>query len=401
MIYLDYAATTPLDARVQAAMEPWLAGDYGNPSSLHAPARRARAAIDEARERVAAAIGARPSEIYFTSGGSEGDNWAIKGTAWASQERGRHVVVSAIEHQAVLAPARFLARQGWEVTIAPVDGEGLVDPDRLEKLLRPDTVLVAVMHGNNEMGAIQPIEEIARRTARRRIPLLVDAVQTAGLLPLDVNELGCDLLVMSAHKFYGPKGVGALYIRRGTPVEPLIHGGGQERGLRAGTEHVAGIVGLARALELAREEMDQEVPRLSALRDRLWDGLQAKVPGVRLNGPRIERLPNNVNVTIPGIDGESLLMNLDLLGVAVSSGSACTSGSLEPSHVLLAMGLAPDEARASLRLTVGRQTTEEEVDAAVDIVARAAARLREKAPGFDRTSVASGTPARPTEKGSG
>lgn len=375
-IYMDHAATTPLDPRVQAAMRPWLERFCGNPSSPYGEARRARAAIDEARERVAARIGARPSEVYFTSGGTEGDNWAIKGLAWARQDVGRHLVVSAVEHQAVLEAAEFLARQGWELTLLPVDGYGMVDPDAAAAALRPDTALVAVMHANNEVGTVQPIADIAAATRSRGVPLVVDAVQTAGLLPLDVDALGCDVLVVSAHKFYGPKGAGAVYVRRGTPIEPLLHGGGQERGLRAGTEGVAGIVGLAHALELAGREMDQAAPRLCGLRDRLLAGLRARVPDVRLNGHPEQRLPNNVHVAFAGVDGESLLLNLDLAGLAASSGSACTSGSLLPSHVLLAMGLSRELARGSLRLTLGKDNTEAEVDTAVELIARTVARLR-------------------------
>ncbi|HEY8416641.1 MAG TPA: cysteine desulfurase family protein, partial [Limnochordales bacterium] len=324
-IYMDHAATTPLDPRVREAMAPWLERWHGNPSSPYAAARRARAAIDEARERVAALIGARPSEVYFTSGGTEGDNWAVKGIAWARRAHGRHVVVSAVEHQAVLEAARFLARQGWDLTILPVDGDGLVHPEAVAAALRPDTALVAVMHANNEVGTVQPIADIAAVTRARGVPLVVDAVQTAGLLRLDVEALGCDVLVMSGHKFYGPKGTGAVYIRRGTPIEPLLHGGGQERGLRAGTEAVAGIVGLAHALALAYEELPAVVPRLLQLRGRLMAGILDRVPDVRVNGHRERRLPNNVHVSFAGVDGESLLLNLDLAGLAASSGSACTS----------------------------------------------------------------------------
>jgi len=378
-IYMDHAATTPLDPRVREAMAPWLERWYGNPSSPYAAARQARAAIDEARERVAHLIGARPSEVCFTSGGTEGDNWAIKGIAWARRTRGRHLVVSAVEHQAVLEAARFLERQGWELTLVPVDGDGLVHPEAVAEALRPDTALVAVMHANNEVGTVQPIADIAAVTRARGVPLVVDAVQTAGLLRLDVEALGCDVLVMSGHKFYGPKGTGAVYIRRGTPIEPLLHGGGQERGMRAGTEAVAGIVGLAHALTVAYEERPAVVPRLEQLRDRLLAGILARVRDVRVNGHRERRLPNNVHVSFAGVDGESLLLNLDLAGLAASSGSACTSGSLLPSHVLLAMGLPRELARGSLRLTLGKDNTEADVDAAVDLVAQTVARLREKA----------------------
>jgi len=377
-IYMDHAATTPIDPRVHEAMRPWLQECYGNPSSPYAVARRARAAIDDARERVAGLIGARPSEVYFTAGGTEGDNLAIKGIAWAREANGRHLIVSSIEHQAVLETARFLSRRGWELTLLPVDSHGLVDPQAVAEALRLDTALVAVMHANNEVGTVQPIAEIAAVTRSRGVPLVVDAVQTAGLVPIDVDALGCDVLVMSAHKFYGPKGAGAVYVRRGTPIEPLLHGGGQERGLRAGTESVAGIVGLAKALELACAEMHEVVPRLIRLRDELAAGILQRVPGARLNGDPAKRLPNNVHVSFAGVDGESLLLNLDLAGLAASSGSACTSGSLSPSHVLLAMGLSRELARGSLRLTLGKDNTEVEVRRAVDLIAAAVERLREK-----------------------
>ncbi len=377
-IYMDHAATTPMDPRVRAAMAPWLERWHGNPSSPYALARQARAAIDEARERVAALLSARPSEVYFTSGGTEGDNLAVKGVAWARQAHGRHLVVSAVEHQAVLETAKFLSRHGWELTIVPVDEYACVHPDAVAAALRPDTALVAVMYANNEVGTLQPIRDIAALTRARGVPLIVDAVQAAGFYPLDVDQLGCDVLIISAHKFNGPKGAGAVYVRRGTPIEPLLHGGGQERGLRAGTENVAGIVGLAEALALAVAEMDGVVPRLVRLRERLLSGILARIPDARPNGHPRHRLPNNVHVSFPGIDGESLLLNLDLAGLAASSGSACTSGSLSPSHVLVAMGLSRELARSSLRLTLGKDNTESDVDAAVELIAATVARLKEK-----------------------
>lgn len=377
-IYMDYAATTPLDDAVFAAMEPWLRGAYGNPSSPYAAARQARAAIDEARVQVAKAIGAAPSEIYFTSGGTEAINVAVKGTAWAMREagRGHHVIVSAIEHQAVLEAAAFLERHGFAVTRVPVDEYGIVQPEAVAGVLQPTTVLVAVMHANNEIGTIQPVREIAQITREREVPLLVDAVQSVGLLAVDVDDIGCDLLALSAHKLYGPKGVGALYVRRGTRVEPLLHGGGQERGLRAGTENVAGIVGLAVALEAAVANRHEAATTLAPLRDALIDGIKNRVPEARLNGHPNERLPNNVNFSFPGIDGESLLLNLDLAGIAASAGSACTSGSLEPSHVLLALGLPKQFAAGALRLTVGKHTTMDDVATVVDTVAETIQRLR-------------------------
>lgn len=378
---MDYAATTPLDPDVLEAMLPWLREGYGNPSSPYAAARLTRAAVDDARVQVAEALDVKPGEVYFTSGGTEALNLAVKGAAFAARKRGRgaHVVVSAVEHQAVLASAAFLERQGFGVTRVPVDEYGVVHPVAVAEALRPDTALVAVMHANNEIGTIQPVEEIARITRARGVPLLVDAVQTAGLLEVRPDDIGCDLLALSAHKLYGPKGVGVLYVRTGTKLEPLLHGGGQERGLRAGTENVAGIVGLAAALKKALDHRPGEAARLAGLRDALIDGIRRRVPGAVLNGHPVRRLPNNVHFSFPGVDGESLLLNLDLAGVAASAGSACTSGSLEPSHVLTAVGLPKELAASGLRLTVGRHTTEEDVAAVVDIVAETIEKLRGRA----------------------
>lgn len=382
MIYMDYAATTPLDEEVFEAMAPWLRREYGNPSSLYALARRARAAIDEAREQVAAVLGAAPSEIYFTSGGTEAVNMAVKGVAWSMREQGRgdHVVVSAVEHKAVLEAAAFLERHGFRVTRLPVDQYGLVCPEAVAEALQPGTVLVAVMHANNEIGTIQPVREIGRIARERGVPFLVDAVQTVGLLDVDVNAIGCDLLAVSGHKVYGPKGVGALYVRRGLRVEPLLHGGGQERGLRAGTEHVAGIVGLSAALRLAAARRIEAAEHAARLRDALIEGIRRRVPDAVLNGHPTQRLPNNAHFSFPGVDGESLLLNLDLAGIAASAGSACTSGSLEPSHVLRAIGLPKELTLSALRLTVGKYTTMEDVAAVVDAVAEIVARLRGRAP---------------------
>jgi len=379
-IYMDYAATTPLDDAVLDAMLPWLRSEYGNPSSPYAAARKVRAAIDEARAQVADAIGAGPSEVYFTSGGTEALNLAVKGVAFAQRERGRdHVVVSAVEHRAVLEAAAFLERQGFAVAHVPVDRYGVASAEAVAEAMRPTTALVAVMHANNEIGTIQPVEAIGRLTKERGVPFLVDAVQSAGLLEVNVDDIGCDLLAVSAHKLYGPKGVGALYVRRGTKVEPLLHGGGQERGLRAGTENVAGIVGLAAALRAAVANRREAALALTALRDRLIEDIRRRVPDATLNGHPTRRLPNNVHFSFPGINGESLLMNLDLAGVAASSGSACTSGSLEASHVLLALGLPKEMAAAGLRLTLGKHTSREDVAAVADIVAETIHRLRGRA----------------------
>lgn len=378
-IYLDYAATTPLDPQVLEVMLPWLQQHYGNPSSPYAAARRVRAALDDAREQVAELIGAKPSEIYFTSGGTESANLALSGRAYAAGERGRQIVVSAIEHQAVLQTARFLSDNGFKKTVIPVNKDGVTDVGALEDSLKENTAVVAVMYANNEIGTVQPLADVRDVVEARGVPLFVDAVQAAGLLPVDVDDLGCDLLALSAHKVYGPKGVGVLYVRSGVEMIPHVHGGSQERGLRAGTENVAGIVGCAKALALATERRQREAERLSRLRERLAAGLLRKVPDSSLNGHPTQRLPDNVNIAFAGVDGESLLLNLDRRGVAASGGSACTSGSLHPSHVLLAIGLSDEAARSSLRFTVGKHTTKEDVDKAVDIVAEEVARLRERA----------------------
>lgn len=366
MIYLDHAATTPLDPCVREAMLPYLGPRYGNPSSIYALAREARQALDEARDTVAAALGAHPSEIVFTGSGSEADTMAVVGVAFAGRARGRHIVTSAVEHHAVLHSCQYLEQEhGFRVTYVPVDRHGVVDLAALEAALDDETILVSVMLGNNEVGTLQPIAEVARCTRARGIPLHTDAVQAVGLLDVDVRALGVDLLSLAAHKLNGPKGVGALYIRRGVRCHPLIHGGGQERGRRAGTENVAGIVGLATALRRAQAERAARVARITALRDRLVAGVLAAVPDAILTGHPSARLPHIASFILPGVESEPLLLNLDYRGVAASSGSACTSGSLEPSHVLLAMGYPPELAGGSLRLSLGHDNTAEEIDAAV------------------------------------
>jgi cysteine desulfurase len=360
-IYLDHAATTPADPAVVAHMLPYFTEQFGNPSSVYALGRQSFAALDEAHSRVAAVLGCRPTEIVFTGGGSEADNLAIRGVTSSARRRGTHIVTTAIEHHAILHTCQQLEREGFTVTYLPVDAEGLVDPAAVAAALTDETALVTIMFANNEVGTIQPIAEIGRLCRARRIPFHTDAVQAGPHLPLDVAALNVDLLTLSAHKFYGPKGVGILYVRQGTRIQPQVLGGSQERNRRAGTENVAGAVGAAEALRLAADERDAEAARLTALRDDLIAGILA-IPGTRLTGHPTLRLPNNASFAFAGVEGESLLLALDLLGVAASSGSACTTGSIEPSHVLTALGYSAPEARGHLRLTLGHSSTAEDVD---------------------------------------
>ncbi|HVC33448.1 MAG TPA: cysteine desulfurase family protein [Chloroflexota bacterium] len=375
-IYFDHAATTRLDPRVLDAMRPYLGDVYGNPSSIYRLAREARSAVDAARDTVAETLDARSTEIAFTGSGSEADNLALKGVAFAHLGRGGQIITSQIEHHAVLHTTEFLEKLGFRVTYLPVDQTGLVDPDSVGRAIQGDTILVSIMGANNEIGTIEPIEEIARIAHARGVPLHVDAVQAAGALDLSVDGLGADLLSLSGHKFYGPKGVGVLYVRRGTVCWPLIHGGGQERGRRAGTENVAGIVGFAHALRLAQAERDSRYRHLAGLRDRLIDGVLSAIPGARLTGHPARRLPNNASFCLEGVSGESLLLSLDQHGIMASTGSACTSGSLEPSHVLLALGLSPRLAAGSLRISLGKDNTETEVKRFLDLLPNLVARLR-------------------------
>jgi len=372
-VYLDHAATTSVDPRVLHAMLPFFTERAGNASSVHGFGQDARAAVDQARAQVATTIGARPSEIVFTSGATESDNLAVFGVALAAEGRGRHIVTTAIEHHAVLEACHLLEQRGWTVTYVPVDEQGIVDPDDVRRSLRPDTVLVSVMAANNEIGTLQPVAEIGRFTRERNIPFHTDATQLVGAAPVGVDDLQVDLLSMSAHKRYGPKGVGALFVRTGTPVVPVQRGGSHERGRRGGTENVPGIVGLGAALRIAIEVMEGEHSRLTALRDRLIrEALE--MPGAHLNGDPVRRLSNNVNLSFDQTDSQSLVLGLDLHGVASSSGSACTSGSMEPSHVLVALGLPQERASAAVRLTLGRGTTDSEITYAIgalrDVVAR-------------------------------
>ena len=362
IIYMDNAATTATRPEVLEAMLPYFVEHYGNPSSIHSVGRDARRAVEKARKQVAAALGCEPREIYFTAGGSESDNWAIRCAAKVTEGKGRHIITSAIEHHAVLHTCAYMEKQGYRVTYLPVDADGLVSVEDVKNAICDDTVLITIMTANNEIGTIQPIAEIGKLAKEKGILFHTDAVQAVGAIPLNVNELNVDMLSLSGHKFHAPKGIGALYIRKGTKMSNLIFGGAQERGLRAGTENLPGIVGLGKAIELATAELPEYGPRVSRLRDKLIDGILAEIPDVRLNGHRTKRLPANVNVSVRYVEGESLLMRLDLVGVEASSGSACTSGSLDPSHVLLAIGLPHEIAHGSLRLSLGNDTTEADVD---------------------------------------
>lgn len=391
-VYLDYNATTPVAPAVLQAMLPFLGDDFGNAGSVHTPGQRARAAVEYARESVAALIEAKPSEIVFTSGGTEADNLALFGSVAASTKPQKHVVTTAIEHHAILHSCEELERQGIEVTIVPVrqsrDSQGAVDPEEIRRALRPETVLISVMHANNELGVIQPIEEIGRIAAEAGVRFHCDAVQSAGKVPLDVSRLGVDLLSISAHKFCGPKGVGALYVRSGTPLAPRFFGGHAERDRRPGTENVPGIVGIGKAAELARTLLAEDTTRIGALRDRLETALLERVSGARVNGDRVHRVPNTCNMSLPGAGGEALLISLDLQGIACSTGAACSSGSTEPSHVLLAAGLSRDDARSSLRFSLGRPTTSEEIDYAISVIPSVVARIRALSPRESQTAVA-------------
>lgn len=397
LVYLDHAATTPLRPDVRAAMEPFLTDNYANPSSVYRLAQAARSALDRARDTIAGCLGAHPTELIFTSGGTESDNAAIKGTALAQRDRvdlvpaspvglapaspGCHIITTAIEHHAVLHPIEELQeRFGFEATVVQVRPAGIVDPAEIERAIRPDTILISAMWANNEIGTIQPVEEIGLLARSHGILFHVDAVQAAGTLPIDLRAAPIDLLSVSAHKFYGPKGVGLLYVRRGTPWWPLLTGGGQERNRRAGTENVAGIVGMARALELAVAEREATTMQVRELRDYLFREIPARIAGTMINGDIDDRLPNNANFSFEGVHGESLLVGLDLAGIMASSGSACTSGSLDPSHVLQAIGLPDRLAQASLRLTLGRENTLAEMGRTIDVLERLITRLRSLAP---------------------
>jgi cysteine desulfurase len=375
MIYLDHNATTPVDPRVFEAMRPYLMEFWGNPSSIYRAGQDVRKAVEDSREKVARLLGAEPREIIFTSGGTESDNTAIKGLAL---NRGKgHIVTTTIEHPAVLKVAEWLAKRGFTASFVAVGTDGIVDPDEIRKAVRPDTIVISVMHANNEVGTVQPIETIAAIAHEKGITFHTDAVQTAGKLPLDVKQMGIDLLSLSAHKFYGPKGTGVLFVKRGTKFDPCVHGGHQEWGKRGGTENVAGIVGLGTAAEIAQAEMAEEGPRVKALRDGLEQGLAARIGDIILNGHREKRLFSTTSICIKFVEGESMLLNLDMRHeIAASSGSACTSGSLEPSHVLLAMGIPAEIAHGSLRFSLGRGTTREEIDKVIEVLPPIVEKLR-------------------------
>ncbi len=386
-VYLDNAATTPVSEAVLQKMLPYFRQQYGNASSVYQTGREARRAIDEARRQAAAAINAKPAEVYFTGGGSESDNWAIKGAAFARRDKGNHIITTAIEHHAVLHTCEWLEKQGFEITYLPVDEYGRVTAGQVEKAITDQTILITIMAANNEIGTLEPIAEIAKVARARKVLFHTDAVQAFGAVPVDVQAWDVDLLTLSAHKFHGPKGVGLLYIRQGIRLDNLVHGGAQERGKRAGTENLAGIVGMAQAMEIASASQQENHKRLSALRDSLIQGILHKIPDVRLNGHPEDRLPGNVNVSIRYIEGEAMLLRLDLAGIAASSGSACTSGSLDPSHVLLAIGLPHEIAHGSLRFSLSDESTQDDVDAVLEVLPGIVQTLRDMSPIYPKKEV--------------
>ncbi len=387
LVYLDHAATTPVAPEVIDAMLPYMREIWGNPSSIHRFGRQASRAVEASRETVAKLLNCTAREIYFTAGGTEADNLAIFGAAYARQEKGKHIITSVIEHHAVLHSVDALEKQGWEITRLPVDELGLISLDDLKKAIRSDTTLVSIMHANNEVGVIQPVAEIGAICREAGVLFHTDAVQTAGHVPIDVVAMNIDTLSLSGHKLYGPKGVGALYIRKGIKIKPMIYGGGHERGMRSGTENVPGIVGLAKAVELAMADMEEESAREAHLRDKLLDGILARVPDSFVTGHRTQRLPNNASVIIQYVEGEAQLLRLDAVGIAVSSGSACTSGSLDPSHVLTNMGIPVAFAHGSLRLSLGRSTTEEDIDYVLEKLPPVIELLREMSPFREGVSI--------------
>src|SRR5579859_593543 len=396
-VYLDYNATTPVDPQVLDAMLPYFSGNFANASSIHTPGQRARAAVETAREQVAALIGATPQEIVFTSGGTESDNHAIFGAVAqpllavrlsSPQTSLPHIITSTIEHEAVLNACQAAEKQGVSITYLPVDHEGRVDPEAVRRAIRPETALIAIMHANNELGTVQPLEEIGRIAREHKIYFHTDAVQSAGKFPIDVNALNVDLLSLSGHKLYAPKGIGALYVRNGTRLRQLLYGGHHQRGFRPGTENVAGIVGLGKATEIARNSLSTDAKRVSTLRDNLERGLLDRIPQVRINGGLAPRTPNTTNIMFAGIEGEALVIALDLKGLACSVGAACSSGAVEPSHVLTSIGLSQEEAKSSLRFSLGRHTTESEIAFALEVIPAAVAQLRAISPTFHKEATA-------------
>lgn len=375
-IYMDYAATTPVDPRVKQAMEPYWTDHFGNSSSGHTIGQDAARVIESARQNIADMLNAGPEEIVFTGSGSEADNMAIKGICYNMKDKGNHIITTNIEHSAVLKTCEFMKTQGFEVTFVPVAENGIVQLEDIKKAIKPETIFISVMHANNEIGTIQPVREIGLLAKENNILFHTDAVQTFGHIPIDVRNMNIDALAISAHKLYGPKGVGVLYLRNSVPVIPLIHGGGHENGRRSSTQNTPGIVGLAKAAEIAQQEMQNERKRLVEYRNKLWQLIKEQIKGVHMNGDPDERLPNNLNISIEKVEGESLLMNLDMEGVAVSSGSACSSGSGEPSHVLSALNLSDNLLRGSLRITIGRFTSEEEIHLTAEKLAAVVAHLR-------------------------
>ncbi|MCK4385788.1 MAG: cysteine desulfurase NifS [candidate division Zixibacteria bacterium] len=379
-VYLDHNATTPVHPEVLEAMLPYFKDKFGNPSSIHGFGREVKVALEESREKVAKLINAGPSEIYFTSGGTESDNLAVKGTAFANRKKGKHIITSEIEHHAILESCKSLEKEGFEVTYLPVDGQGLIDPDDLGKAMRKDTILVSLMYANNEVGIIEPLEELSKITKENGVYFHTDAVQAMGKVPVDVQKLNVDMLSVSGHKIYGPKGVGAIYIRKGTRITSLSHGGSHERSRRAGTENVPGIVGLAKAVEIAYRDIEEQSKHLKKMSEAFYKKLTQAIPDVFLNGDLEKRIPNTLNLSFKAVEGESIILSLDLKGVAVSTGSACASGSLEPSHVLSAMGISPELAQSAIRFSFGRENTTDDVEYVVEILPEIVSRLRLMSP---------------------
>lgn len=387
-VYLDYNATTPVEPEVLDAMLPYFSAEFGNAASIHTVGQRARSAVETARDQVAALLGARSQEIVFTSGGTESDNHAIFGVIRSTPGATKHIITTNIEHEAVLNTCQALEKENVAVTYLPVNRDGVITVEQVEEAIRPHTALITIMHANNELGAVQPLEQIGKLAAQRDIYFHTDAVQSAGKIPLDVKKLGVDLLSISGHKLYAPKGIGALYIRGGSRVQQFFYGGHHQRGARPGTENVPGIVGLGKAAELARISLSSDAARVGDMRDKLESGLAAKIPDSHLNAARAPRTPNTTNLTFPGIEGEALVIALDLKGIAVSTGAACSSGAVEPSHVLTAIGLVAEEARASIRFSLGRHTSEAEINYALEAVPAAVAQLRELSPTYRKAAEA-------------